>query len=216
MTPFTVHTMDTAPTASVPLLQQTFSAWGFIPNLHGTLAESPVALGAYNALFSAITDQSTLDAQEQQVAFQAVNVLHGCEYCTAGHTFLSRAAKVPEDVIAALRNGAPIEEHPRYEALRRFAETVVRERGEAGDEAVDRFLAAGFTRAQVLEVVAIVACKTISNYTNHLTHTPHETFMDDPMLKWVAPQRAAAGQASSAVTPALAQARHKGFVSAMP
>lgn len=191
MTQFPVHTLDTAPEASVPLLQQTLSAWGFIPNLHGTLAESPVALGAYGTLFNAITDQSSLDAREQQVAFQAVNVLHGCEYCTAGHTFLSRAAKVPEEVISALRAGVPIKEHPRYEALRQFTEVVVRQRGKAGDEAVDRFLAAGFTPAQVLEVVTIVACKTISNYANHLTHTPHETFMADPMLKWVAPRMAA-------------------------
>lgn len=191
MTQFSVHTLDTAPAASVPLLQQTLSAWGFIPHLHATLAESPIALGAYDALFGAITTQGTLDAKEQQVAFLAVNVLHGCEYCTAGHTFLSRAAQVPEDVISALRDGTPIQGHPRYEALRQFTETVVRERGMAGDEAVDCFLAAGFTRAQVLEVIAIVACKTISNYTNHLTHTPHETFMADPALKWVAPHRAA-------------------------
>lgn len=189
MTQFTVHTLDTAPAASKPLLEQTLGAWGFIPNLHAALAESPVALGAYNALFSAITDQSSLDAREQQVAFQAVNVLHGCEYCTAGHTFLSRAAKLPEEAIAALRDGKPIEGHPRYEALRQFTEAVVRERGSAGDDAVYRFLAAGFTRAQVLEVVVIVACKTISNYTNHLTHTHHESFMADPALKWIAPRR---------------------------
>ncbi|MDR7336125.1 carboxymuconolactone decarboxylase family protein [Roseateles asaccharophilus] len=192
MSPFTVHTLETAPEASAPLLQQTLNAWGFIPKLHGTLAESPIALGAYNALFTAITTKGTLDAKEQQVAFQAVNVLHGCEYCTAGHTFLSRAAKVPESVIAALRDGEPIKDNARYEALRQFTEAVVRQRGRAGDDAVARFISAGFTRAQVLEVVTIVACKTISNYTNHLTHTPHEAFMADPMLKWVArPEMAA-------------------------
>lgn len=186
MNRFALHTLDSAPTASQPLLQNSLKVWGFIPTLHATLAESPIALDAYTAMYTAITTHGTLSAVEQQIAFQVVNVLHSCEYCTAGHTYLSRAVQMPEDVIAALRNGATISGHSRWEALRQFTETVVRTRGHAGDAAVADFLAAGFTQAQLLEVVTIVACKTISNYTNHLTHTPLESFMADPALKWEA------------------------------
>jgi hypothetical protein len=64
----------------------------------------------------------------------------------------------------------------------------VRERGFAGDAAIDAFINAGFTRANVLEIVTIIATKTISNYTNHLTKTPKEDFMADPSLGWVAPR----------------------------
>jgi len=60
-----------------------------------------------------------------------------------------------------------------------------------GDAAVEAFLTAGFTRAQVLEVVMIISCKTISNYVNHIAHTPKESFMSDPTLGWKAPRRAA-------------------------
>jgi uncharacterized peroxidase-related enzyme len=191
-TTFTVHTIDSAPAASKPLLENSKKNWGFIPTLHGTLAEAPIALDAYTAIYNAIVAKSTLTPIEQQVAFQAVNVLHGCEYCTAGHTYLSRAVKMPEDMIAALRESRPIESDARLQALRVFTEAVVRERGRAGDAAVDIFIAAGFTKANVLEVVTIVAAKTISNYTNHLTHTPLESFMADPALNWVAPSRRAA------------------------
>jgi uncharacterized peroxidase-related enzyme len=189
MTSFTVHTIESAPEASQAALQATQKAWGFVPTLHGTLAESPVALSAYTAMYGDITTRATLSPQEQQVAFQAVNVLHGCEYCTAGHTHLSRAVKLPEDVIQALRDSRPILSNARLQALREFTEAVVRERGMAGDHAMEAFYDAGFTQAQVLEVVTIVACKTISNYTNHLTHTPHESFMSDASLRWVAPSR---------------------------
>lgn len=187
MTRFPIHTVATAPAASKPLLENSIKAWGFIPTLHGTLAEAPIAFDAYTAMYTAITTQGSLSAQEQQVAFQAVNVLHGCEYCTAGHTYLSRSVGMADDAIAALRNGEPIPGNSRFEALRVFTEAVVRERGMAGDNAVAAFLAAGFTQAQVLEVVTIVACKTLSNYTNHLTHTPLEGFMADPSLNWKAP-----------------------------
>jgi uncharacterized peroxidase-related enzyme len=197
MTAFTVHTLDSAPADAKPTLEQSKKTWGFVPTLHGMLAEAPVALEAYTSLYNSIAAKSTLTPQEQQVAYQAVNVLHGCEYCTAGHTYLSRAVKLPEDVIAALRESRPITSDARLQALRVFTEAVVRERGLAGDAAVEAFINAGFTRANVLEVVTIIATKTISNYTNHLTHTPQESFMADPALHWVAPgRRAAARQAA--------------------
>ncbi len=187
MTRFETHTLATAPAASKPLLEETLQEWGFIPNLHGILAESPIALKAYVALYSVVTSSATLSAAEQQVAFQAVNVLHGCEYCTAGHTFLSRNVGVPEEVIAAQREMRPITDNPRMEALRCFTEALVRDRGNLRGDAVDAFITAGFTNAQVLEVVTIVACKILSNYTNHLADTVPEAFMADPALKWTAP-----------------------------
>ncbi|MFL1460759.1 carboxymuconolactone decarboxylase family protein [Roseococcus sp. DSY-14] len=187
MTAFTLHDAETAPDASRPLLARTAAAWGFIPTLHATLAESPETLEAYGALFG-LVGRSTLSPVEQQVAFQAANVLHGCEYCTMGHTVLSRRAGMDEAVLQALREGQVLPD-ARLQALRLFTEQVIRERGHAGDAAVEAFLAAGFTRANVLEVVLVVATKTISNYVNHLTHTPKEGFMADPSLAWTAPAR---------------------------
>jgi alkylhydroperoxidase family enzyme len=189
MTNFELYTVANAPEGSRDKLAEVTKAWGFTPKLHGMLAESPVALKAYDQLF-ALVAESTLTPVEQQVAYQAINVLHECEYCTAGYTYLSRNVGVPEDVIQALRNSTPIAD-ARLQALRVFAETVVRERGFAGDDAIDAFIAVGFTRTNVLEVVTIIATKTISNYTNHLTRTPKEDFMADPSLGWVAPRNRA-------------------------
>lgn len=193
MASFPSHTLDTAPEGSKATLAAVTKAWGFLPKLHGKLAESPLALEAYDALFGLVARKATLSPVETQVAYQAINVFHGCEYCTAGHTWLSRQAGMDEAAIAALRGETPILD-ARLQALRLFAEAVVRERGFVGAEAVDAFLAAGFTRAQVLEVVAIAATKTISNYANHITGTETEGFMADPALGWTSPRnrRAAA------------------------
>jgi AhpD family alkylhydroperoxidase len=186
MTTFTSYTLETAPEGSKAKLAEVAKTWGFVPQLQGNLAESPITLIAYDTLFG-LVGQSTLSPIEQQVAFLAVTVLNGCEYCTAGHTYLSRAVKMDEQTISALRNGNPIAD-VRLEALRLFTEKVVRERGMVGDTAIDAFIAAGFTRANVLEVVTIIATKTISSYTNHLTHTAKEGFMADPALGWTAPR----------------------------
>lgn len=187
MTRFPLHTFDTAPEGSQDTLRAATTAWGFTPKLHAKLAESPIALKAYDTLFNLVAAEATLSPVEQQVVYQAVNVLHGCEYCTAGHSFLSRQAGMDEGVLQALRNQQPIAD-TRLQALRSFAETVVETRGLAGEKAVEAFLATGFTPAQVLEVVTIIATKTISNYANHLTHTPLEDFMSDPALLWHDPK----------------------------
>jgi hypothetical protein len=41
MTKFTVHTAETAPAASRPLLEGIGRSFGFVPNLFGVFAESP-------------------------------------------------------------------------------------------------------------------------------------------------------------------------------
>jgi AhpD family alkylhydroperoxidase len=183
---FKVHDLQSAPAASRPLLERAQSEWGFIPTLHGTLAESAPTLNAYQTLF-ALSATASLTPQEQQVVYLAVSALHECEYCVAGHTYLARTAQLPEPAIAALRAGSPIAD-AKLQTLRRFAESVVRDRGSVGDETVAAFLRAGYSRAQVLEVVLIIATKTISNYVNHLAHTPKESFMSDPGLNWIAPR----------------------------
>jgi AhpD family alkylhydroperoxidase len=188
MTTFTLHTTETAPEGSKEQLTQVEKTWNFIPNLHRTLAESPSALKAY-ATLAGLVAQSSLEPAEQQVAYLAINVLSECEYCTSGHSVLAKMAGVQPEAIEALREGRPISDI-RLEALRGFAEAVVRERGFVGGTAVDAFIAAGFTKAQVLEVVLIAATKTISNYTNHLTHTPLDAFMAE--TAWVAPRNRAA------------------------
>lgn len=189
MTDFTLYTPDTAPEGSRAALAAVTAAWGFTPNLHAILAESPVAPKGYDTLFGMIA-QTTLTPQEQQVAILTVTVMSACEYCTMGHTYLARSVHLAEGEIAALRDGR-LPADARLAALSRFTGRVVQTRGFAGDAAVAAFLDAGFTRANVLDVVTVIATKVISIYAEHLTDVPKEAFMSDPAFAWVASTRAA-------------------------
>jgi uncharacterized peroxidase-related enzyme len=188
MTEFTTHTIETAPEASKPTLEAAQKKFGFVPNLFAKLAESPVAAEAYLTM-AGLNAKSSFTPAEQQVVLLTSNFENECHYCMAAHTGAAKMAKLPEDAIEALRSGAPIPD-ARLEALRSFARKVVAQRGwvEAAD--VDAFLAAGFTKAQVLEVVVGVAFKVISNYTNHIVDTP----LDDKFapFKWEKPADQAA------------------------
>ena len=135
MATFTLHTPDTATAAAGAQLAGIEKAWKFIPNLHRILAESPELLVGYDTLFGLVGKTSFTPA-EQQIAFLAVNYENECEYCMAGHSVLAAGAKVPADVIGALRENQPVADS-RIQALRSFVQNVVQSRGKVGDRAVD-------------------------------------------------------------------------------
>jgi AhpD family alkylhydroperoxidase len=170
MIDFTIHTPETAPAASKPLLDKSRKAYGRVPGLHGVLAEAPKALEAYQILGTLFQDTS-LTTIEQHVVWLTINYENDCGYCVPAHTGLAKLDAVPDDVIEALRNGTPIAD-PRLEALSRFTVQVVQKRGWVTDEDVQAFLDAGYTQQQILEVILGLAHKIISNYTNHVARTP--------------------------------------------
>jgi uncharacterized peroxidase-related enzyme len=167
---FEIHTESTAPEYAQKLLSNSRAAFGAIPNLHGVMAEAPALLKAYQEL-GKIFSQTSLTAAEQQVVMLATSYANKCDYCVAAHTIIAGMHKVPADVVQSIRNGVEIAE-PKLEALRRFTSKLVATRGWPGDEELERFVQAGYTRANVLEVVLGVGFKTLSNYTNHLAQTP--------------------------------------------
>lgn len=170
MTQFDLHSHESAPEASRPLLKGLEQAFGFVPNLSRVLAESPATLKGYVTL-SKIFDESAFTPAERQVIILAINEYNECHYCVAAHSIAAERSGVPGHAIEALREGEPIDD-PRLETLRRFTERVVDQRGWLDKEEIQAFIDAGFTRAQVLEVILGVALKTISNYTNHIAETP--------------------------------------------
>lgn len=187
MTDFSLHTVDTAGD-SRPLLEKSQKNYGFIPNLHAVMAESPAMLEAYQTLGAIFGSKTELNATEQQIIAMTNNRLNGCNYCMAAHTTIMQMSKVPEDVITALRDGTPIAD-PKLEALRVFAEKINTSRGWPEQSDIDALLAAGYTKQTVLDVIVGTAFKVLSNYTNHIAETP----LDDAFAKnaW-SPEAAAA------------------------
>ncbi len=170
MTDFTVHTKESAPEGSKGLLQGAQDAYGFTPNLLAVQSESPALLEGYMTL-AGIFDKTDLSETERQIILMTNNRLNGCTYCMAAHTSLSQMAKVPNDVIEALRNGTSIAD-AKLEALRVFAARVNETRGWVEQTDLDAFFAAGYTKQTVLEVILGTSLKVMSNYTNHVAQTP--------------------------------------------
>lgn len=171
MTKFDIHTIESAPEESKPLLEHSNQAFGRVPGLHAIMAEAPALLDGYKNLHVLFANNTSFDKDELTVIWQAINVEHECHYCVPAHTGIAKMMKVDDDISNALRDETPLPS-PRLEALRTFTLQVVRQRGDLRDDQVEAFLNAGYTKRQILEVILGVAQKVMSNYVNHLAQTP--------------------------------------------
>ncbi|WP_158854194.1 carboxymuconolactone decarboxylase family protein [Saccharothrix deserti] len=177
MVDFPLHDENTAPEGARPHLAAAKQRMGFITTLNAVMAESPELLAGYDAV-SASFNESSLSTAAKQVVLITASVENGCEYCVAAHSTVALRARVPADVVEALREGKPVGD-PELEAVRRLTRSVVVNRGWVPDEEVEEFLATGHTRRNVLDVVLGVGMKTLSNYTNHIAHTPLDPHWQD-------------------------------------
>lgn len=167
---FTIHRIETAPQDSQAALIHAKETFGFIPNLEGVLAESPALLKGGMALWD-LFSSSSFSSIEQQIIYLTINYENECHYCMAAHTGLAKLEGVSPEDIEALRNGTSLTD-PKLQALRHFTQQMVKTRGWVEEYELETFIAAGYTKQQVLEVILGIVVKVIHNYTNNLAKTP--------------------------------------------
>ena len=172
MQTFPVHTIESAPEQSKPSLQMLQGAFGMIPNIAGAMSTSPVLIGSLVGLFQQVHGGS-FSEEQIQILLLTNAVTNGCAWAVAFHTALALKEGVePADVQAIRERQTPLS--PKSAALSVLARTLIEKRGQTNDLDVSRFLQAGFDNAHLLEVIAVVAASTITNYTGNVTKPPVE------------------------------------------
>jgi len=165
-------TLDVAEGEAKALLSGAKARLGFLPNMYTYMANLPAILAGYMSTYEAFRETTGFSPAEQETVFLTISRVNGCTYCTAAHSMIAdKKSGVPADSLAALRDGGDLPDD-RLDAVAKFTEAMVVSRGNPGKDAVDAFLAAGYGEKQVLGVVLAIACKTFSNYVNHLAGTP--------------------------------------------
>ena len=176
MNMFVKHDTKSSPSAAAKVLEGAQQRYGFVPNLAAYLAEAPAVLSTVLSL-SHEFDQTSFTAREQQIILLTASTANDCSYCKAAHSALGKMAGIERDDLDAIVNKTALPDS-QLEALRRFTEQVINERGWVPETDIQSFIDAGYTRAQVFEVVLGVALKTLTNYSNHLVGAePNEEFL---------------------------------------
>jgi alkylhydroperoxidase family enzyme len=169
---FPVHSIESAPEKSKPSLEMLQRAFGMVPNVAGTMSASPVLIGSLVALFQKVHGGS-FSEEQIQILLLTNAVTNSSAWAVAFHTALALKEGIdPADVKAIRERGTPRD--PKNAALSTLARALIEKRGRLDDLDVSRFLQAGFDKAQLLEVISVIAASTITNYTGNVTQPPLE------------------------------------------
>ena len=168
MSRFTIPTRDSAPSASQPILDAVNAQLGVIPNLFRLVAQSPAALAGMTGLSGALG--KTLDVKTRERIAIATAEANGCDYCLSAHNYLGlNLAKISPEEIALNRKGASGD--AKADAAVRFAAKVAQTRGKVGAEDLAAVRKAGYSDAQIIDVIATVGENFLTNLFNNVAQT---------------------------------------------
>lgn len=177
MSRISIPSHEQTPAATLPFLDAVNRQLGVVPNLMKLVGNSPAALEGYLSLNGAL-GKGTIGAKTSERIALAIAELNGCSYCLSAHTYLgTNLAKLDAGELEANRQGTSND--PKAAAAVRFATQVVTTRGHVSDADLDLVKTAGFTSAEIIEIVLLVALNTLTNYVNNVA----ETDIDFPIVK---------------------------------
>ncbi|GAB1578006.1 carboxymuconolactone decarboxylase family protein [Bordetella petrii] len=141
---------------------------GFTPNMMAAFAQSPIAFNAWATLLGSLS--KALDVKTRDSIGLAVSEVNGCDYCLAVHSYTAQhMARLPADEVVLARKGHAND--PKRDAAIQFARRVIETRGKVGDTDLAAVRDAGYTDANIMEIVALVAMYSLTNFFNNVFDT---------------------------------------------
>jgi alkylhydroperoxidase family enzyme len=172
MANYPVHTIASAPAESKPALEQLQKAFGVLPNLPAVIANSPKLINSLVSMFQQVHSPGLTEA-ENQIVLLTDAVVNSSQYAVAFHTALALQQGVSPEETGAIRERR-VPRDNRFAALSTLATALIEKRGHLSEQDLESFIAAGFKKEQIFEVVAIVAASTITNYAGNIANPPLE------------------------------------------
>jgi uncharacterized peroxidase-related enzyme len=146
------------------------------PRFLQVMANSPASLRAYIRADAALVRGQLTPRQREQVAL-AVAEINGSSYSLSAHYDTGKRLGLTDHEMQLARNATAVD--PKADTMLRFTQAVVLQRGEISDDDFHALRKAGFTDAQIVEIVANIALNIFSNYFNSVARTE----VDFPLLQ---------------------------------
>ncbi|MCB1950150.1 peroxidase-related enzyme [Nitrosomonas sp.] len=166
---YTPASINDAPEASKGSLEAVNNLLGSVPNLFRIVANSPQTLEGYLGLNGALV-KGSLSAQTRERIALAVAEINGCNYCLAAHNYLgANLAKLSKAEIEAARRGTSSD--AKAAAAVDFAVKITNNRGAVSESDLQAARNAGYSDAEIVEIIGNVALNTLTNYINEVLDT---------------------------------------------
>ncbi|MDQ0593637.1 putative peroxidase-related enzyme [Chryseobacterium ginsenosidimutans] len=143
---------------------------GSIPNLYATIAYSSSALKAMLDAESTLSHQSSFSAKEREAINLIVSQVNECDYCLAAHTAMAQGRGFSEDDTLAIRRAEY--QDKKLNAVIKLAQSIANNKGEAGEAVLENFFTAGYNEKALIELTALVALRSFTNYVFANTQIP--------------------------------------------
>lgn len=155
--------------------------FGVVPNMIRAMGNSPAVLNAY-LTFSAAMDSGSLGSGLNKYIALAVANQNQCDYCNSIHSYLAEnLLKIDVETINLAKAADSTDKKIR--AALQFAVALVRKRGKLDEDDFNEIKSAGFSDAQVAEVISVTVLNIFTNYFN----TAFQIELDFPKTELVEP-----------------------------
>jgi uncharacterized peroxidase-related enzyme len=145
-----------------------------VPNFLRVVAKSLAAMRAYAGMEHALA-RGQLTAKERQQIALAVAEINGCSYSLISHSRTAQEAALSDEDIRLARKAAAAD--ARANAMLRFTQAVVLQRGEISDTELALVRQAGFSESEIIEIIANIALSIFTNYLNIISKTEADFLM---------------------------------------
>jgi uncharacterized peroxidase-related enzyme len=166
------------------ILAGTRKALGMVPNLFSTIAQSSAALAFHAKGSSELMRTRISAALREQIAVSTAG-FDGCDYCASAHTVMGGMRKVDAGELAMNLNGKSAD--AKTQAALTFNRRVLETRGHVADAELRAVRDAGYSDAEIVEIVAVTVDNIFTNYLNSVARTE----IDFPLVSTAGAAKAA-------------------------
>ena len=166
MSRINVVTAETATPDQKALLDEVQSQIGMVPNFLAVLVNSPDALESFLGLHQ-IAGNGSLSPETRERIALVVAQANSCEYCVSAHTAIGRNAGLSNDEMAANRAGSSSDEKAAAAVV--FAKALNEHLGEVTQAEFDAVRAAGYSDADIVEIITHVGMNILTNLVGKAT-----------------------------------------------
>jgi uncharacterized peroxidase-related enzyme len=134
------------------------------PNMTRVMANSPAVLAGYLS-FSGALSQGVLDAKLREAIALEVGEQNSCQYCVSAHTAIGKLTGMSDSDVDQARDARS--SSARNTAALAFSRVLVAQKGQITDADFAGLRSAGFSDAEIAEIIAHVALNIFTNYFNN-------------------------------------------------
>jgi len=157
-------------TASQSILEQVQKKMGKVPNLYATIGYSAQTLKGMLDFEATLTHESSYTAKEREAINLIVSQVNSCNYCLAAHTMLAQLRGFSKEETIDIRKGKAADS--KLQAVILLAQSIAANKGNAEAGSLENFFSAGYNESALIELIALISVRTLTNYVYAATQIP--------------------------------------------